>query len=116
MTDLISESGFTRTCPAPNTYGGLCHTHEALRGPPPSTTAADELPVYAAFPEFKERPLVSLLLELWITVRASEQSEVEPALEWALRLTPIRIEQLSLKQLGVEYKSAFSRRNWEHIK
>jgi hypothetical protein len=32
VTDLISESGFAGTCPAPNTYRGLCPTHEAPRG------------------------------------------------------------------------------------
>lgn len=97
---------------------GLRRALTNLLRPPTSAIAptTDEFAIYPAFPEFKERTLLSLLVELMYTVPESKQSEVESAFVWVFKLTPARIGKVSAEELGVEYKTAFDGTHWQLVK
>lgn len=97
---------------------GLRRALTNLLRPPTSAIAptTDEFAICSAFPEFKERTLLSLLIELMYTVPESKQSEVESAFVWIFKLTPARIEKVSAEELEVEYKTAFDGTHWQLVK
>lgn len=82
---------------------------------PPSTNTDKSTAVYAAFLEHKDRPLVSLIIELLILTPKSEHEEIGKAFTWSVATTPHHILKETTEKLGQDYKAAFDSPYWDRV-
>ncbi|GEM_PF-2590910 len=82
---------------------------------PPSVTKDSKYQIYAAFDEYKERPVVSLIVELLVLVDAQERKKVTPSVDQLALLTPETLSRMSTKDLDQRFKEMFLTDYWKDI-
>ena len=79
----------------------------------PEKSKDTEHPIYAAFQEYKERPMVSLLVELAYLSSTSERTLLEPTVETLGGLTPKSIVSMNTKHIEEALEAMFQTEYWD---
>lgn len=79
----------------------------------PEESKETEYPIYPAFQEYKERPMVSLLVELGYLSNPSERELLEPTLEAMGGLTKESIKSKNTKDIEEALDAMFETEYWD---
>ncbi|HCE46865.1 MAG TPA: hypothetical protein DET40_25235 [Lentisphaeria bacterium] len=82
---------------------------------PPSATKDSKYQIYAAFDEYKDRPVVSLIVELTVIVDEKERERVTPGVAQLSSLTPDALSKMSTNEIDQRFKEMFITEYWKDI-
>ncbi|HBC85445.1 MAG TPA: hypothetical protein DCZ94_00675 [Lentisphaeria bacterium] len=82
---------------------------------PPSSTKDAKHPIYAAFDEYKDRPVVSLLVELDVLLEKEDRMRLTPSVDQLSSFTPGVLAKMSTKEIDGKFKEMFVTEFWKDI-
>jgi hypothetical protein len=83
---------------------------------PPNALKYAKYPIYAAFDEYKERPMVSLFIEIYLLRERKYRDKLESMIEQITSLTPENIRDTSNADLKKIVEQALDSEYWSNIK
>ena len=79
---------------------------------PPSALKDAKYPIYAAFDEYKERPILSLLVEIDFLLGREQRDKLKPTIVEVISLTPEKIRDTSAADMEEIVEHMFDSEYW----
>ena len=67
----------------------------------------------SAYPDYKERPLISLLTELIVLEKEGTRQDAVELRDWCVSITPHELKEKTLKQLYEQFDKKYIAKYWE---
>jgi hypothetical protein len=104
---IAGRSGFVTTTPNSDVSAATISLFM-----PPSALKGAKYPIYAAFDDYKERPIVSLLVEIAFLLERKQRGKLTPNLEEVTSLTPEKIRSTSPADIEKIFEEMFDSEYW----
>jgi len=79
---------------------------------PPAVSAQSTFPIYSAFDEYKERPIVSLVVEIAFLLGPQKSRCLTPSIEELSSLTQDKLEVMPVVQITKQLEEMFFSKYW----